>query len=612
MTSVIQSANFRNPQNELEILFDIEDILNDAYDILINNAIKYIPKSREIDEMIHNYLSKLSEGNSRQRNIHSKIIKWSKEKLKNLLIVLKNSISNLNKESFCKKMCECEKNFNKFIDWNKAAFFRIYNSTLTPRIGEIFYEKFIEEIYYQTKDEFIENLFLLINEYRSKSNMSNLSLIINSIKIIARVDVFCSNEESDFDICKDTYSKEFESTYLKIIEESCIAHIAENKLEIINNNRFVEHCMQIINTEINIMYAFKIKFSSPNFFTGRVEKCSELLHKIIIYDNKDIIINEFYTIFKKNRLAINREFCSNVDYLISKLNDEKIYNDIGDTMVKMINEDFDEVIAKFKQNDAKDCEKYFIDSFIKIMTEYRDIVNINFKNIVNILNKHINKCLESITAKKIVCKNVIDIQFVEIFAKFCDIILKKEYKIKDGFSENEKFSESWYINNMCNIIQLIQDKDIYEIYHKYYLTKRLLQSQYKIDLEIEFVFKCKKMFGYNLTKVWETLIRDITKSTELSIEFKEYLQNYHTEEDISSVTHLFNVFSQNSFNGKVVNILLHPIITNHMNTFEKYYFSKHSNRKLSWYNNNVSNTRIYYVIFKYSAKYIYTKYIKLL
>lgn len=552
----------------------VEDLLSNAYDILVNdNLNKRIPRSRDVDEIISNYLLEIGTGNGRQKDVHSRIIKWANEKLNDLLKKEKNSLLEIDGYLFCNKVYECEKNFNRFKSWAKNAFFRVYNSSLTPNICDTFYEKFIENIFCEIKKKLVENIISLIEEYRL-GDTSNIKSITNSIKIIIKVCNFCDGENEDIDVSASSCEKEFESAYLKIVGKECAKKIAENRLDIVNNNRFAERCMEVINIEIDFMNKFKIQHCS--------KKIQELLNNIIIFGNKDIIIKEFYMTYKKNKSAINREFCSNIDYLISKLNDEKVYDDIGNMMAKMISDDFEEVISRYFEmfKTKPGSEKYLIDSFIDVSTEYRDIVNTNFKNIEKILNKHINKCLESITAKKMVGKNDVVISFVEIFAKFCDMVLKKEYKINDSVSENEKFSELWYINNICNVIQRIQDKDMYEIYHKYYLIKRLLQSQYKIDLETEFIFKCKKIFGYNLTKVWETLVGDVIKSAALSIEFKEKQREADQSIDVN-----YNVFSQNSFNEQVVNISLHPIMTEHLNTFENYYFSKYPNRKLSWRNN---------------------------
>ncbi|KAJ3271112.1 hypothetical protein HDV01_007049 [Terramyces sp. JEL0728] len=134
------------------------------------------------------------------------------------------------------------------------------------------------------------------------------------------------------------------------------------------------------------------------------------------------------------------------------------------------------------------------------------------------------------------------------------------------------------------IFRFLQEKDIFERYYKQHLAKRMLQSKISSeDSEKILLSKLKLECGYQFTSKLEGMFTDSRLSIELTGAFKQQI----TQKEIVIPELLVSVLTSTywpftlSDNTSVIPTELESVVS----SFEKYYLSKHSGRKLQWLKN---------------------------
>jgi cullin 3 len=164
----------------------------------------------------------------------------------------------------------------------------------------------------------------------------------------------------------------------------------------------------------------------------------------------------------------------------------------------------------------------------------------------------------------------------ESLSLFIDDNLKKGIK---GKSEDE-IEE--LLNKSIVLFRFISDKDVFERYYKQHLAKRLLyKKSVSEDAERIMITRLQMECGHQFTTKLEGMYKDINISSELSTEFRAIEKKKDKklpELNISVLTKIFWPMS-----GQVTPNLPYPIeIQTLMDDFSKFYYSRHSGRKLLW------------------------------
>jgi len=164
----------------------------------------------------------------------------------------------------------------------------------------------------------------------------------------------------------------------------------------------------------------------------------------------------------------------------------------------------------------------------------------------------------------------------ESLSLFIDDNLKKGIK---GKSEDEIED---LLNKSIVLFRFISDKDVFERYYKQHLAKRLLyKKSLSEDAERIMITRLQMECGHQFTTKLEGMYKDISISSELTSEFKtiEKAKDRRLPElNISVLTKIFWPMS-----GQIAPNLPYPIeIQTLMDDFSKFYYSRHSGRKLLW------------------------------
>jgi cullin 3 len=174
----------------------------------------------------------------------------------------------------------------------------------------------------------------------------------------------------------------------------------------------------------------------------------------------------------------------------------------------------------------------------------------------------------------------------EYLSLFFDENLKKGIK---GKTDSEVDA---LLDNGITLLRYIRDKDLFETYYKKHLSRRLLMKRsVSMDAERQMISKMKMEVGNQFTQRLEAMFKDVTVSDDLTANYKDYVARIgdpdprRVELEISVLTSTMwpMEIMSSSRDGTVQLPCIFPKeIDTIRQSFEKFYYSKHNGRKLSW------------------------------
>ncbi|KAJ9117605.1 hypothetical protein QFC22_004455 [Naganishia vaughanmartiniae] len=167
----------------------------------------------------------------------------------------------------------------------------------------------------------------------------------------------------------------------------------------------------------------------------------------------------------------------------------------------------------------------------------------------------------------------------EYTSLFIDDNLKKGLK---GKTENEVEA---VLEKTIVLFRFIIDKDIFERYYKSHLAKRLLNNRsVSEDAERNMVAKLKVESGYSFTQKLEGMFNDMRLSTDMMKSFEKYL----AKNDPLGIDLNVNVLTSTFWPGEgtATTCVFPPVFNKAIQSFEKFYNTRHSGRRLTWQSNH--------------------------
>ncbi|KAI8086346.1 Cullin [Halteromyces radiatus] len=166
----------------------------------------------------------------------------------------------------------------------------------------------------------------------------------------------------------------------------------------------------------------------------------------------------------------------------------------------------------------------------------------------------------------------------EFISLFIDENLKKGLK---GKTEDEVDD---VLDKTIMLFRFLRDKDVFERYYKQHLAKRLLFNRsVSDDAERGMLGKLKRECGYQFTNKLEGMFNDMRLSMEMNSQFKEFQDKAtNTKLDLeTNVTVLTSTFWPMNL-STLPKCIMPSKVSNACLAFEKFYFSRHSGRRLTW------------------------------
>ncbi|KAL5334244.1 Cullin [Aspergillus crustosus] len=174
----------------------------------------------------------------------------------------------------------------------------------------------------------------------------------------------------------------------------------------------------------------------------------------------------------------------------------------------------------------------------------------------------------------------------EFLSLFFDENLKKGIK---GKTDTEVDA---LLDSGITLLRYVKDKDLFEAYYKKHLSRRLLMKRsVSMDAERQMISKMKMEVGNQFTQRLEAMFKDMTISEDLTGNYKQYVQKTgdpdqrRVDLDINVLTSTMwpMEIMSSTRDGQVELPCNYPKEVEILKqSFEKFYLSKHSGRKLSW------------------------------
>ncbi|KAG8213020.1 Cullin family-domain-containing protein [Butyriboletus roseoflavus] len=163
----------------------------------------------------------------------------------------------------------------------------------------------------------------------------------------------------------------------------------------------------------------------------------------------------------------------------------------------------------------------------------------------------------------------------EFISLFIDENLKKGLKGKTDIEVD------LILEKTITVFRYLTEKDAFERYYKNHLAKRLLFGRsVSDDAERGMLAKLKVECGYQFTQKLEGMFHDMKLSSEIMQGYRQHLQNISPPELEISVTVMTSTFWPMSHTASTC--VLPEILTRSCKSFEHYYLSRHSGRRLTW------------------------------
>ena len=184
-------------------------------------------------------------------------------------------------------------------------------------------------------------------------------------------------------------------------------------------------------------------------------------------------------------------------------------------------------------------------------------------------------------------------EFINAFHRSPEFIsLFIDDNLRKGLKDKTEAEADDVLERAIVLLRYVHDKDLFERYHKKHLSKRLLGGRsVSHDVEKQMISKLKLELGNLFTLKMEGMFKDMTVSEDLTTNFKAHLArldnaNRKIELGVNILTTTFwpmEVVDPSQYeSGKRSTCIFPPDIEATKSSFETFYHSKHTGRKLTW------------------------------
>lgn len=222
--------------------------------------------------------------------------------------------------------------------------------------------------------------------------------------------------------------------------------------------------------------------------------------------------------------------------------------------------------------------KIYVEALLEVHTQYQKLVDEAFAGESEFVRSLDNACKEFVNRNK-VCKTGTT-KSPELLAKYADALLKKSAK-----SPEEADLEHLLVQIMT-VFKYVEDKDVFQKFYSRMLAKRLVHtSSASDDAETSMISKLKEACGFEYTNKLQRMFQDIQISKDLNSAYKEWQEKVLDDEDLKAAVDPSYYILGTGFwplQPPNTNFIPPQDIVKTYERFQKFYFEKHSGRKLTW------------------------------
>jgi len=341
----------------------------------------------------------------------------------------------------------------------------------------------------------------------------------------------------------------------------------------------------IIELFVSIYITNNLKFLIENDDSG--------LKLFLNFDKFEDLKNLYFFASLKNSCfeVFKRQLC---EYIFMNLNPLLIPNNSKKNFIEIIEKIFSfkekifkilEISFKSSQNSMEIYEKNPMNFYNKNSMKFYEKNSMNFaydKNSLNFCDKNIEKTVKD-SFQGFVNK---DLLISNSLNKYLDFFMQKGHKKLNDLEKDV------IIEKILDIFKLLINKDLFELYYKKLLTKRLIVfKNYFEELELNFLKKITIICGVFYTSKFYSYFKDMIISSQNFKDFQKFVNK--TKEKPLKLELEYNKFcieviSQNIWSfeeNSHENFEFPEEIYKILKIFEGFYHGKHPERKLKWLSN---------------------------
>lgn len=226
--------------------------------------------------------------------------------------------------------------------------------------------------------------------------------------------------------------------------------------------------------------------------------------------------------------------------------------------------------AAQKLNQATQAAINWVEDVLKLKAKYDKVLLRAFKS-----DAVMEKALE-ISFQDFINSNPRSPEFVSLFL---------DQYLKSGIKDRSEAEIDLLLDSGVTLVQYLADKDVLETYYHKHMAKRLLMGKsVSRDVERQMLSKMKMRLGNQFTAKMEGLLKDIELSENLTSGYREYVQRQDIKPKIEFEPSILTttVWPITIPEGADKPAILPPEVAKAQESFERYYHSKHTGRKLTW------------------------------
>ncbi|KAK6495673.1 hypothetical protein TWF481_002721 [Arthrobotrys musiformis] len=407
----------------------------------------------------------------------------------------------------------------------------------------------------------MDSVFKLVENHRNGE-------IVGVAMIKSIVDSFVSLGLDENDSSKSTlniYREFFEKPFLDVTN----AYYQFESKQFIIENGIVEYTKKV-ETRLSKEEELVRVYLHPDMMTPLMNTCHHVLiqdHKSLFHDEVQVLLDDDRQDDLKRMYNVLSRITGGLEPLRTKF----------ETHIRKAGLEAIDRVASQNANDYLD-PKVYINTLLRIHNKYSNLVRVACNQDPEFVRSLDKACREFVNRNK-VCKAASS-NSAEFLAKYADSLLKDNANIADEADLEGK------LDCAMTIFKYIEDKDVFQKFYSEMLAKRLIRAaSASQDAETSMIGKLKFMCGFEYTNKLQRMFQDMQTSKDLNDSYKEWMNDNLDKESLKMATDFsIQVLSTSFWPLKPPNtsFKIPQAITKTYDQFQKFYFLKHSGRKLSW------------------------------
>eukprot|EP00033_Pygsuia_biforma_P004349 GCRY01004767.1.p1 GENE.GCRY01004767.1~~GCRY01004767.1.p1 ORF type:complete len:750 (+),score=223.43 GCRY01004767.1:204-2453(+) len=438
----------------------------------------------------------------------------------------------------------------------RALAAKVWRDKLFQEIKSRLVKDILEAINKERRGEFVEPDFIL-NAVRS---IIDLGLGVEKQQTQQPPANNISEEELPG---REFYRKEFETFFLESTKTFYMNEV-QRLLAFNNVAEYLAQTCELIKNERNRVLKYMDGETVP--------LVSNAVNEIMITKQQEYICSECEQYLQHTQVP----HLSNMYTLLSKIN-AGVKPMLGylHQHIKSVGEALLKAIPVEKHKDPR----VYVEELLQLYARFHTLVKDAFNSDPEFIATLEKACGELINHRD---RKDLPFHAPELIAKYTDLLLRRDKKT--ALLEKELDDK---LNEIMILFRLLQNKDVFQKFYMNSLSRRLIHgASLSDDAEGSMITRLKEACGYEYTSKLQRMFTDISLSADINRDFSAFCDaNGH---NLKGIDFCIQVLTANTWPlpAPQSSFVFPPELLMCKEVFERFYYSEHQGRKLSWLNNH--------------------------